>query len=528
MSSVESNSSLLIPPNPSLSATKPSASILLNGTGRPRTSSSSSSALPAPGSPPRSTTPQLSSYPSSSFASSYASSSFVPSSPSASSIRSSSAHSIGSASYASGTSTRPTPIRRGSTPKISFAPLPEIPLELKRRNSITIGVASRKNLLTGQGSAAGGGGPRGSHKVMMTDQEWEDYKRQFDEANGANDVVDLGAVAKQGAKALWGKMKRGRSTSTSSTTSSVASSSTTSLSSSSASALGLASATGSVPLAPAASSPVRPGSGAGIALGTVAEEDHGEDSPSTSPRAGFPAGTTSRPRSSSSPPPIGRSGSGAGLHVIPGSPPPSSRSNSNLSPATTMSTISDNETENDTETESGSEVDPEGERQAEAEAESDPHDAGFRAAEASALASLHQKHKLRDHLHVDSGDEGEGDATPRRIPSPPPRRADLGPLAEEALSDDEGASSNAEDDDDDEAAESEIENAGAEAEGTKTPSGLSENGWEQSRGEAYRAGESSHAHAQGRHGHEKAEVLGFDPERFGRALDIAAAARRGT
>ncbi|WVF68244.1 hypothetical protein IAT40_003009 [Kwoniella sp. CBS 6097] len=508
MSSVESSTStsLLIPPNPSLSSTKPSASILLNGTGRAPT------AIPTPASPPRSTTPQLTSYSSSSTYSSYASS-FAPSSPAASASSSRSAHgsfssTTSTSSIPFSTQTRPTPIRRGSTPKISFAPLPEIPVELKRRNSITIGVASRKNLLTGQGSAAGGEGPRGTHKVMMTDQEWEDYKRHFEEKNGANDVVDLGAVAKQGAKALWGKMKRGRSPSTSSTTSSVASSSTTSVTSSSA--------TGpnpTPPLVPNTSSPAKPA--AGVSLGTVTEEEQGEEvSPTTSTLGTFPSpapASTRRPRSSSSPPPlghgIGRSSSGAGLHIIPGSPPPSSKSKAlygdgdgdgaNLSPATTLSTVSDNDIDNDTETDTESETeDPEGERQAEAEAESDPHDAGVRAAE----ASLHHTHKLLDHLHLDSSDEGEGDITPRRIPSPPPRKAELAPLVEEEALSDEAALSDEEDEG---------------ADGAKTPSGLSENGWA-NKGKTFTSGDN----AQGRH--ERAEVLGFDPERFGRALDIAA------
>ncbi|OCF33560.1 hypothetical protein I316_04632 [Kwoniella heveanensis BCC8398] len=512
MSSVDSTtSSLLIPPNPSLSSTKPSASILLNGTGR------APSVAPTPASPPRSTTPQLGSY---SPASSY---SFVPSSPTASSSsRSLSAHgSFSSTTTSSSISgpARPTPIRRGSTPKISFAPLPEIPVELKRRNSITIGVASRKNLLTGQGSAAGGGGgPRGSNRVMMTDQEWEDYKRHFEEKNGSNDVVDLGAVAKQGAKALWGKMKRGRSPSTSSTTSSVASSSTTSSAPPSASASNTFS--GSAPLVRATSSPAKSGAAAaaagagGLSLGTVTEEEQGgEVSPTASTSGTYPfhpnTSSTRRPRSSSSPPPSSRDmgRSGAGLHVIPGSPPPSRNNkalygerngaSANLSPATTMSTISDNEIDNDTETES--EADPEGERQAEAEAESDPHDAGFRAAE----ASLHQKNKLLD---LDTSDEGEGDVTPRRIPSPPPRRAELGPLVEE-----DAVWDNDEDDDD---GDDEGESAGAE--GSKTPSGLSENGWQTRGGKAYKSGDNN---AQGRHDH--TEVLGFDPERFGRALDLA-------
>lgn len=79
--------------------------------------------------------------------------------------------------------------------KVSFAPLPEIPPELKRRNSIAIGVASRKQLLTGQPASAGGGGgvqrspvrttdSRGIKKLYMTDDEWEEYKKQYQNRHG--------------------------------------------------------------------------------------------------------------------------------------------------------------------------------------------------------------------------------------------------------------------------------------------------------------------------------------------------------
>lgn len=77
-----------------------------------------------------------------------------------------------------------------SSAKVSFAPLPIVPPELKRRNSITLGVAARANLLSQQGSAPprvpGAGANRGNViKVSMTDEEWESYKRAFDEKNGS-------------------------------------------------------------------------------------------------------------------------------------------------------------------------------------------------------------------------------------------------------------------------------------------------------------------------------------------------------
>ena len=67
----------------------------------------------------------------------------------------------------------------GSCSKVSFAPLPERPPELKRRSSITLGVAARKNLLSaGAGRPIGPRAPqRGGSTVVMTDEEWAEYKR---------------------------------------------------------------------------------------------------------------------------------------------------------------------------------------------------------------------------------------------------------------------------------------------------------------------------------------------------------------
>ena len=96
--------------------------------------------------------------------------------------------------------------RSGSTssssrsPLVQFAPLPHVP-ELERRRSITLGVAARSAMLKTQGSpaanAGGGGGPggitggqrgtgggRGKGQVlMMTDQEWEEYKKSIQQRN---------------------------------------------------------------------------------------------------------------------------------------------------------------------------------------------------------------------------------------------------------------------------------------------------------------------------------------------------------
>ena len=87
----------------------------------------------------------------------------------------------------------------GRSPLVSFAPLPPVP-DLERRRSITLGVAARSNLLKTQGGArsgaggssgaagagAGAGGRKrtgGSQVLMMTDEEWEEYKRNIQQRN---------------------------------------------------------------------------------------------------------------------------------------------------------------------------------------------------------------------------------------------------------------------------------------------------------------------------------------------------------
>ena len=88
----------------------------------------------------------------------------------------------------------------GRSPLVSFAPLPPVP-DLERRRSITLGIAARSNLLKTQGGArsgagSGGGGASGggsggagrkrgggSQVLMMTDEEWEEYKRNIQQRN---------------------------------------------------------------------------------------------------------------------------------------------------------------------------------------------------------------------------------------------------------------------------------------------------------------------------------------------------------
>jgi hypothetical protein len=101
---------------------------------------------------------------------------------------SSSASAISTSSSSSLPPTSASSSRPSLCAKVSFAPLPEVPPELKRRSSITLGVASRKNLLSNQGgtSMSGGAGrtaPRKANVVYMTDEEWEHYKKQYESKN---------------------------------------------------------------------------------------------------------------------------------------------------------------------------------------------------------------------------------------------------------------------------------------------------------------------------------------------------------
>lgn len=165
-------SSLLNPPNPSLSSEQPSQSILLNCPARvgPETETQTPSSPSTATSTSSLTTPSTSDgFPDTS-------------SPSPQGVRprSISRSTVGSTSTG-------TP---GST-KVSFAPLPVVP-PLKRRSTITLGVAARKNLLTGQGTAPlspNGLGPRpsnssGTKTVYMTDEDWEAYKKQYEKGTG--------------------------------------------------------------------------------------------------------------------------------------------------------------------------------------------------------------------------------------------------------------------------------------------------------------------------------------------------------
>lgn len=84
--------------------------------------------------------------------------------------------------------------RAGPNTAIRFSTLPERPPELRRRNSITLGVLARKNMLSAQGTynptpmgqgASGMSGGSGFSKVYMTDEEWQAYQEKFAKKTGA-------------------------------------------------------------------------------------------------------------------------------------------------------------------------------------------------------------------------------------------------------------------------------------------------------------------------------------------------------
>jgi hypothetical protein len=99
--------------------------------------------------------------------------------------------SVASSEHSHGHSEAESVATRASHQSVSFAPLPVIPPELKRRSSITLGVAARKNLLSSPEDniypdprRKGGPNQGGIQKVYMNDADWEEYKRHHAEKNG--------------------------------------------------------------------------------------------------------------------------------------------------------------------------------------------------------------------------------------------------------------------------------------------------------------------------------------------------------
>ncbi|WVQ78927.1 hypothetical protein IAT38_001019 [Cryptococcus sp. DSM 104549] len=592
----QDTTSLLIPPNPSLSPRKPAASILLNGAGRP-------APPPQPKSPPRPSTPRLPSTgtpgrsgssgsagngsgaasagsvdgsvndhgksgngiiappsPSLSATSSTGGSTWSsvgrdPSPPgingalgggsvksrTASAERGPSASSsvngsypyphssdspfISSTSLTSSTNlTSPSspaaslgfvpdphhPARRGSQPKITFAPLPSRPPEFRRRNSITLGVASRSHLIGGQQGGTQGG--QAVHKVYMTDEDWEAYKKQY-EQNRGTEVLDVGQLCKTGAKAIWRSVKRGRSGSASSQTSQASTPSQAS---------GLT--TQSAPVDANGPPQIRR-----VTSAPTSQVDATVTAPGVAPGGGVPSlGTVEEEHDE---PALGTEG-----RQIPGrlgSPPPrhssiSSESGESSSSGALGSSLSETESPSDLV------IDPT------ATASGDPSPASptdsfgpwsRRTPHHSPTASRHphpyphqpnpntHSHThamLRAHGLEDSDGGADGEATPRRRPSPPPRIEDKLPTADEVIESGEtGPAAGGYAADADADAEPAHANGSREAyrddgydsepeeEGRKTPP-------------AWQGHETHQERMRGR----RSAVLGFDEERFGLALNM--------
>lgn len=80
---------------------------------------------------------------------------------------------------------------------ISFAPLPQRPASLPRRNSITLGVAARSNFFNGKGTNVHKN-PDGSMVKVMSAEEW----KELDRSQGRT-AVDLGDVAVDAGKKVF-------------------------------------------------------------------------------------------------------------------------------------------------------------------------------------------------------------------------------------------------------------------------------------------------------------------------------------
>jgi hypothetical protein len=185
----ENKGSLLIPPNPAILAQQPRGSILINRNDASCVTPSTANSLKSPAGAssvltnvknaflfgetarPRQPGPPAAVFNNRNRASS----------------ASSTASTASSGSY-SGMAPQSVPgRRRAPSPSVSFAPLPQVP-NLERTRSITLGVAARSNMLKTQGNAAGKMGSQSGAALprkdgmrgylMMTDEEWEYYKKE--------------------------------------------------------------------------------------------------------------------------------------------------------------------------------------------------------------------------------------------------------------------------------------------------------------------------------------------------------------
>ncbi|TIA74595.1 hypothetical protein E3P92_01173 [Wallemia ichthyophaga] len=98
--------------------------------------------------------------------------------------------------------------RKMSADGVSFAPLPQRPASMPRRNSITLGVAARSSFFNGGGNSGNASNIHrnsdGSLVKTFTAQEWKEME-QSQEKN----VVDLGDVAVDAGKRLVRLFRRG-------------------------------------------------------------------------------------------------------------------------------------------------------------------------------------------------------------------------------------------------------------------------------------------------------------------------------
>ncbi|KAL7413792.1 hypothetical protein BDY24DRAFT_388170 [Mrakia frigida] len=116
-----------------------------------------------------------------------------------------------------GTSNSHPPLKVTSS-RITFAPLPPAPPEdeKRRRNSISVGVAARGQILRSQGATGKKANNNGVIYVPMTDEEWEAYKVKFNREQGIpSEVPDLGTLALKGGRKLLSSIRRSMSSSSS-------------------------------------------------------------------------------------------------------------------------------------------------------------------------------------------------------------------------------------------------------------------------------------------------------------------------
>ncbi|KAJ9102491.1 hypothetical protein QFC21_002891 [Naganishia friedmannii] len=225
---VENEGSLLIPPNPAILAQQPRGSILINRNDASCVTPSTANSLKSPAN-----ASSVLSNVKNAFLFGETSRPRQPRPPAAvfnnrnrASSASSTASTASSGSY-SGMAPQSIPgRRRAPSPSVSFAPLPQVP-NLERTRSISLGVAARSNMLKTQGGAAGRMGSGSSYNgaalprkdgmrgyLMMTDEEWEYYKKEkTDTGQNVINPPEIHHLVRDSGKKLWQKARSLSSTS---------------------------------------------------------------------------------------------------------------------------------------------------------------------------------------------------------------------------------------------------------------------------------------------------------------------------